>query len=68
MPAVLESQTLAPYADVLQTVFETLPDDSLPFAMQLLSRVLQQTGDSVFITDAESKNGYVNPAFETTSG
>jgi PAS domain S-box-containing protein len=68
MPAVLETQTLAPHADLLQTVFETLPDDSLPFAMQLLSRMLQQTGDSVFITDAEGKISYVNPAFETTSG
>jgi len=68
MPAVLESQTLVPHADLLQTVFEILPDDSLPFAMQLLSRVLRQTGDSVFITDAEGKISYVNPAFETTSG
>lgn len=68
MPAVLKSQTSASQTDVLQTIFESLPDGRLPFAMQLLSRLLEQTGDSVVITDAEGTINYVNPAFETTTG
>jgi phosphoserine phosphatase RsbU/P len=36
--------------------------------LQLLSRVVVQTGDSVVITDTEGRIRYVNPAFETTSG
>ncbi|MGH9498704.1 MAG: SpoIIE family protein phosphatase [Terriglobales bacterium] len=76
MPAVLEYQTLAPHASVLQTVFDGLPmgfpsgnlEDKLRFALQTFSRLLEQTGDSVVITDAEGKISYVNPAFETTSG
>ena len=36
--------------------------------LQLLSRVVGQTGDSVVITDTEGTIRYVNPAFETTTG
>jgi PAS domain S-box-containing protein len=34
----------------------------------LLSRVLEQTADSVMLTDKQGKIEYVNPAFERTSG
>jgi PAS domain S-box-containing protein len=33
-----------------------------------LCRAVEQTADSVFITDRQSRIEYVNPAFETTSG
>lgn len=36
--------------------------------LQLLSRVVGETGDSVVITDTEGRIRYVNPAFESTSG
>jgi len=76
MPPVREPQSLAPEADVLRTILESLStglsvgnlDGRLPLALQVLTRVLEQTGDSVVITDVEGKIAYVNPAFETTSG
>jgi PAS domain S-box-containing protein len=37
-------------------------------AVTLLSRVLEQTADSVMLTDKQGKIEYVNPAFEETSG
>jgi PAS domain S-box-containing protein len=37
-------------------------------AVTLLSRVLEQTADSVMLTDRQGKIEYVNPAFEETSG
>jgi PAS domain-containing protein len=37
-------------------------------AVTLLSRVLEQTADSVMLTDKHGKIEYVNPAFEWTSG
>ncbi|HLW86910.1 MAG TPA: SpoIIE family protein phosphatase [Terriglobales bacterium] len=64
MTAVMEYETLAPQVDVLLSIFEGLPTGILG----LLSRVVAQTGDDVFITDAEGTICYVNPAFETTSG
>jgi PAS domain S-box-containing protein len=36
--------------------------------VMLLSRAMEQTADSVVITDREGLIGYVNPAFETTTG
>jgi PAS domain S-box-containing protein len=36
--------------------------------MQKLSQVIEQASDAVFITDSEGFIGYVNPAFETTTG
>lgn len=36
--------------------------------LQLFSHVVGQTGDSVVITDTDGGIGYVNPAFETTTG
>ncbi|MFZ0284395.1 MAG: SpoIIE family protein phosphatase, partial [Terriglobales bacterium] len=36
--------------------------------LQLLARVVEQTGDNVVITDTEGKIHYVNPAFEATTG
>jgi len=37
-------------------------------AITLLSRVVEQTADSVMLTDKQGKIEYVNPAFEATSG
>src|SRR5882672_6468150 len=34
----------------------------------LLSRVVEQTADTVILTDAQGVIQYVNPAFEATSG
>jgi phosphoserine phosphatase RsbU/P len=64
MQAVTESETSAPEVDVLLTIFESLPTGIL----ELLSRVVAQTGDSVIITDGEGIICYVNPAFEVTTG
>ncbi len=36
--------------------------------VMLLSRAMEQTADSVVITDREGLIGYVNPAFEATTG
>lgn len=36
--------------------------------INLLSRVVEQTADSIVITDYEGKIEYVNPAFEATTG
>jgi len=36
--------------------------------IELLSRAVEQTGDSVFITDPAGVIQYVNPAFEATTG
>jgi PAS domain S-box-containing protein len=36
--------------------------------VQRLSKAVERTTDSVFITDAEGKIEYVNPAFEVTTG
>jgi PAS domain S-box-containing protein len=73
MPAVMQSGTLASQSDALRAIFDSLPtganpDGRLLFAVQLLSCVLEQTGDSVVITDADGKISYLNPAFEITSG
>ena len=62
MRDMLECETLAPQANVLQTIFESLPISAL------LSCVVAQTGDSVVVTDNEGTICYVNPAFEATSG
>jgi len=37
-------------------------------SVTLLSRVLEQTADSVMLTDKHGKIEYVNPAFERTGG
>lgn len=37
-------------------------------ALQKLSRAVEQTADSVFITDMDGRIEYVNPAFERTTG
>jgi phosphoserine phosphatase RsbU/P len=60
---VMEEETLALQVDRLR-IFENLPTG----ALALLSRVVAQTGDSVFVTDGEGTICYVNPAFETTTG
>ena len=46
---------------------ETGRESALETVM-LLSRAMEQTADSVVITDREGLIGYVNPAFEATTG
>ena len=36
--------------------------------LRKFSRIIEQTGDSVFVTDREGVIEYVNPAFEATTG
>jgi two-component system, NarL family, sensor histidine kinase NreB len=43
-------------------------DDELRAEMQRLSRVIEQTADSVFVTDRAGRIEYVNPAFEELTG
>src|SRR5580698_1113698 len=69
----MKYETLAPRSDASRTIFEltirglTETREALHM-LQLLYRVVEQTGDSVVITDTEGRIRYVNPAFETTSG
>src|ERR1700686_4843943 len=58
------SQALAP-SDALQTIFESLR--GLQTSV-LLSRIMEQTSDSVILTDTQGVIQYVNPAFEATTG
>jgi sigma-B regulation protein RsbU (phosphoserine phosphatase) len=43
-------------------------DRLAPQTSVLLSRIVEQTNDSVFLTDTQGVIQYVNPAFETTTG
>src|SRR6202035_2979163 len=58
------SQALA-QSDALQTIFESL---GILHTSVLLSRILEQTSDSVILTDTEGVIQYVNLAFEATTG
>ena len=58
------SQALA-QADDLRTIFESL---GVLQTSVLLSRIMEQTSDSVIITDPEGVIQYVNLAFEVTTG
>src|SRR6202521_103267 len=58
------SQALA-QSDALQTILENL---RVLQTSVLLSRIMEQTSDSVIITDAEGVIQYVNLAFEATTG
>ena len=50
-----------------QAVTESRGREAQP-TFTLLSRVVEQTGDSVMLTDPQGVIEYVNPAFEATSG
>src|SRR6202158_1883574 len=58
------SQALA-QSDALQTIFESL---RVLQTSVLLSRIMEQTSDSVILTDTKGVIQYVNLAFEATSG
>ena len=58
------SQALAQSGD-LQTIFESL---GVLQTSVLLSRIMEQTSDSVILTDTKGVIQYVNLAFEATTG
>ena len=66
MVTVMErrSQALA-QSDALQTIFEST---RVLQTSVLLSRIMEQTSDSVILTDTKGVIQYVNLAFETTTG
>src|ERR1700730_6830669 len=66
MATVMEcrSQALA-QSDGLQTIFESL---KVLQTSVLLSRIMEQTSDSVILTDTKGVIQYVNLAFEATTG
>src|SRR6202051_1612684 len=58
------SQALA-QSDALRIIFEGL---GILHTSVLLSRIVEQTSDSVILTDTKGVIQYVNPAFEATTG
>jgi len=65
MATGMECRSQAAQSDALQTIVESL---RVLQTSVLLSRIMEQTSDSVILTDTKGVIQYVNPAFEATTG
>ncbi len=59
---------LAMVSDMTELKFAEVVESHLRNRISLLSRAVEQTADSVLITDRQGTIEYVNPAFEATTG
>jgi PAS domain S-box-containing protein len=59
---------IAMVSDMTELKFAEEVESSLRDRISLLSRAVEQTADSVLITDRQGTIEYVNPAFEATTG